>query len=217
MPIDNAKNLHHRRSIRLQGFDYTSENGYFVTMVTQGRVNLFGEIRDDEIVLNEMGKIAAEEWFKTKELRPYVELLEDEFVVMPNHIHGIIWIVDAVGTIDIHGSRGTALLTEKSDIHGKGTARRAPTNDHDRAPTTVIAQTHERFGKPVQGSLPTIVRAYKSAVTKRINLLRGIPGTPVFQRNYYEHIIGTEREYDQIAAYIANNPVNWILDNERFA
>jgi len=72
----------------------------------------------------------------------------------------------------------------------------------------------ERFGSPTAGSLPTIVRAYKSAVTKRINNLRGTPGEPVFQRNYYEHIIGTEREYETIAEYIANNPINWCLDDE---
>lgn len=92
MLIDNSKNPHHRRSIRLQGFNYASENGYFITIVTQARANLFGEIRDDEVALNELGTIAVEEWFKTKELRSYVEMVEDEFVVMPNHIHGIIWI-----------------------------------------------------------------------------------------------------------------------------
>ncbi len=171
--------LHHRRSIRLRGFDYASENGYFVTLVTQARANLFGEIRNSEVALNELGTIAGEEWFKTKELRPYVELVEDEFVVMPNHIHGIVWI---------------------TGNDGRGTARRAP--------------TLERFGSPTAGSLPTIVRAYKSAVTKRINNLRGTPGEPVFQRNYYEHIIGTEREYETIAEYIANNPINWCLDDE---
>ena len=121
-----------------------------------------------------------DEWFHTTELRPYVELFEDEFVVMPNHIHGIIWI---------------------NEDDGRGTARRAP--------------TQERFGKPVIGSLPTIVRAYKSAVTKRINLLRQTPGAPVFQRNYFEHIIGSDREYEHIAEYIANNPVNWVRDEER--
>jgi putative transposase len=83
-----------------------------------------------------------------------------------------------------------------------GTARRAPT-------------TPERFASPIAGSLPTIVRAYKSAVTKRINLLRSTPGKSVFQRNYYEHIIGSDREYERIADYIDANPLNWLRDEER--
>jgi REP element-mobilizing transposase RayT len=73
----------------------------------------------------------------------------------------------------------------------------------------------EKFGKPVPGSIPTIVRAFKSATTRQINILRHTPGAPVWQRNYYEHIINTDREYEQIAAYIANNPSNWLTDNER--
>lgn len=181
--------LHHRRSIRLRGFDYASENGYFVTLVTQARANLFGEIRKGEMALNELGTIAVEEWFKTKELRPYVELLEDEFVVMPNHIHGIIWIVDTVGAYC-----------------------NTPLQMNTNLPQRMDNESSE-FRSPSIG-LGAIIRGYKSAVTKRINILRGTPAEPVFQRNYYEHIIGTEREYDRIAEYIVNNPINWCLDDE---
>ncbi|SMC25408.1 REP element-mobilizing transposase RayT [Desulfacinum hydrothermale DSM 13146] len=129
---------------------------YFVTIVTQDRACLFGHIVDGEMRLNAYGKIVRAEWFKTAQVRPYVVLHEDEFVVMPNHIHGIIWIVDDVG------------------------ARRR------RAPTV------EQFGKPVPGSIPTIIRAFKSAVTQRINGLQGTSGGVVWQRNYYEHIIRDE-------------------------
>jgi len=113
-------------------------------------------------------------------MREYVELFEDEFVVMPNHIHGIIWHT------------------------GRGTARRAPTID----------PTIEQFGKPVPGSIPTIVRSYKSAVTKRINTFLNTPASPVWQRNYYEHIITTDREYESIIEYIDANPRNWLVDTE---
>lgn len=95
--------VHHRRSIRLAGYDYASEGGYFVTIVTNGRLCLFGEVKKGEVRLNEFGKIVWEEWFNTAKLRSNVELLEEEFVVMPNHIHGIIWIIDDSG-------RGTAPL-----------------------------------------------------------------------------------------------------------
>ncbi|HNR01719.1 MAG TPA: hypothetical protein PKK59_04215 [Anaerolineaceae bacterium] len=132
--------------------------------------------------LNDSGIIAREEWFRTTELRPYVDLFEDEFIVMPNHIHGIIWLTNG------------------------GTVRRAPTMNQIPA--------KERFGKPVSGSVPTIVRAYKSIVTKRVNLLQIIPSQPVWQRNYYEHIITTGRDYETITEYIYSNPIHWGTDSE---
>lgn len=73
-------------------------------------------------------------------------------------------------------------------------------------------RTRERFGKPVPGSIPTVIRSYKSAVTKQINDLRGTPGLIVWQRNYYEHIIRNAREYDLICQYIIENPLRWELD-----
>jgi REP element-mobilizing transposase RayT len=83
-----------RRTIRLPGYDYARPGGYVVTIVTAGRKCLFGEIAAEEMRLSEFGIIAQREWFRTAELRPYVELRPDEFVVMPNHVHGIIWILD---------------------------------------------------------------------------------------------------------------------------
>jgi putative transposase len=110
-------------------------------------------------------------------LRLQVELHEDEFVVMPNHVHGIVWLVENVG------------------------AR------HRRAPT-------EKFGKPVSGSIPTIIRAYKSAVTYSINKSQNSRGSVLWQRNYYEHVIRNERELDLIAKYIHYNPFNWQVDRD---
>jgi putative transposase len=76
------------------------------------------------------------------------------------------------------------------------------------------APTLEQFAKPTSGSLPTIVRYFKSAVTRRINDLRGTPYTPVWQRNYYEHVIRDEDDLNEIRKYIANNPLKWDLDRE---
>ena len=109
--------------------------------------------------LNEFGQIAQEEWMKTALIRGEIEL--GEFVIMPNHFHGIIWIVD---------------------------------------------------GKPVVGSIPTIVRAFKSAVSRRINLARCTPGKPVWQRNYWEHIIRDEKDLLNTQTYILNNPAQWEND-----
>lgn len=140
------------------------------------------------MVLNERGKIARDEWFKTAELRPYVKLYEDEFVIMPNHGHGIIWIEEE----GLVGAR----------------RRRAPTFH------TQTGDNIEKFGKPVKGSIPTIVRAYKSAVTYAVNKLENQRGAVLWQKNYYEHIIRNERELHNIARYIRFNPLNWQLDRD---
>jgi len=157
-----APQKHHRRSIRLTGYDYIQPGAYFVTIVTQGRECLFGEVVHGAIDLSQAGKIAQEEWFKTGEIRPNVKLNEDEFIVMPNHVHGIIWIMD------------------KTDDVLVGAQRRC-------APTKVLP-----------GSLGAIVRAFKSATTRRINALNDTPGAPVWQRNYYEHILRNQREWGAI-------------------
>jgi hypothetical protein len=169
---------HRRRSIRLPGFDYSLPGAYFVTICTHDRQNRFGEINDGVMHLNALGEIAQDEWFKTAQLRPYIDLSPDEFVVMPNHVHGIIHITDAntVGAL----------------------RRNAPTN----APVQ----------PPLPHSLAVIVRAYKSAVTYAINSINHSRGTPVWQRNYYEHIIKTDKEYQQIAGYILENPMRWLKD-----
>ncbi len=168
---------HHRRSIRLRGYDYTQPGAYFVTICTHNREPLFGQVEDGRMALNAFGRIVWEEWFRTAQVRPYVELFEDEFVVMPNHIHGIIWIVGKpVGA----------------------TRRVAPTDGHPRG--------------PAPGSLGAIIVQFKSIVTKRINALRGTPGVPVWQRNYYEHIIRNERALRAIRRYIIENPRRWHLD-----
>src|ERR1035437_6242934 len=85
--------IHHRRSIRLKGYDYSQEGMYFITINVQDRVSLFGKIVNGEMHLNEMGMIADNEWMHTPEIRKNIEL--GAFTVMPDHIHGIIIITNA--------------------------------------------------------------------------------------------------------------------------
>ncbi|RME13326.1 MAG: transposase [Ardenticatenia bacterium] len=179
-------NRHHRRSIRLKGYDYTQPGAYFVTICTHERAHLFGRVVDGEMVLNAWGEIVRDEWFRTADIRANVELYADEFVVMPNHVHGIIWIVE----------------TDETDVGA--TRQVAPTNRR-------VAPTDRPRG-PVSGSLGAIIGQYKSAVTRRINIQRNTPGGRVWQRNYYEHIIRTERALHAIRRYIADNPRRWHLD-----
>ncbi|PKN13104.1 MAG: transposase [Deltaproteobacteria bacterium HGW-Deltaproteobacteria-4] len=181
-------NFHRRRSIRLNDYDYTRAGAYFVTICAFERECLFGEVVDGVMRLNVHGKIAQEEWLLTAELRDYVVL--DEYIVMPNHFHAVLMIDDC---------RGTACRALDDDVAvEQGTARRA--------------LTVEFFGQPVAGSLATMIRSFKSAVSKRINILHNNPGAPVWQRNYYERVIRNERELDGIRQYIADNPAKWIED-----
>jgi REP element-mobilizing transposase RayT len=178
---------HDRQSIRLVGFDYTRRGAYFVTICVFERAHIFGRIREGIMEPNRMGEIVLDEWRKTPIIRPYVDL--DEYVLMPNHFHGILWLGDPpmVGTCTRLDDGGTWL-------DGRGTARRAP--------------TVERFGKPVAGSIPTIIRAFKSAATKRIHETRPHYGQ-IWQRNYYERIIRSEEELYAVRRYIRDNPAKW--------
>ena len=174
----------HRRSIRLTGYDYSQPGGYFVTVCTKDRECVFGEVVEGQVRLSPLGQIAAG---CLADLPSHFQDGElDEWVVMPNHIHASLV------------------------IHGRGTACRAPTTHEPcRAPTLNV-----RFGRPVSGSLPSVVGSYKAAVTKRINQLRGTPGTAGWQRNYYEHVICDEEDLRRIREYIAQNPLSWEIDEE---
>jgi REP element-mobilizing transposase RayT len=187
--------IHHRRSIRMREYDYSQEGAYFVTICTYGKECLYGEVIDGKMRLNEYGKIIEVEWLKTAQIRNNV--LMDEYVIMPNHIHGIVVIADDGGS---KNCRGTACCAPRNNGIIKGAARCAP--------------TFGQFGKIVSGSLPAIVRAFKSATNKQINQSRRSPGDKVWQRSYYEHVIRDENDYLQIREYIINNPMKWEFDQE---
>ena len=163
---------------------------YFVTLCTQDRACLFGEICDAEMRLNAIGKIVADEWVKTAEIRDEIGL--DEWVVMPNHFHGILVI-----------GRGDRLVAHANSIP------RSRRGDRLVAPTTSVAATG-----PQSRSVGAAIAGFKSAATKRINTLRGTPGTPVWQRNYHEHIIRNEDSLDRIRQYVLDNPAQWTMDLE---
>ena len=187
----------------MKDYDYAQGGVYFVTICTQGRENLFGEIKGGEMRLNGIGEVVKSEWLKAPEMRPNVTL--DEWIIMPNHIHGIITIDDGRGTlsrarVEGKGNTGMRVIEKGTQVIKKGTQQRAP--------------TVERFGKPVSNSIPTIVRMFKSSTTKKINEMRGLPYSPVWQRNYYEHIIRNEGTMNKIREYIASNPVRWEFDRE---
>jgi REP element-mobilizing transposase RayT len=180
--------IHHRRSIRLKGYDYTLSGAYFITIVTHERECLFGEITNSEMAANKFGLVAQQMWDKLPARFRNVEL--GTFIVMPNHIHGIILL---------DGTR-------------RGIAESAADSDDQ---SSRYALTERQFGKMIRGSIPAIVRAYKSSVAYRINIMRGLRNAPVWQRNYYEHIIRNADEAERIEHYIMSNPSNWATDDVR--
>ena len=182
-----------RRSIRLAEYDYAIAGSYFVTIGIDGQTRVLGQVRRGQTKLSQLGEIAKRSWQEIPEHFPSVML--DEFVIMPNHLHGII--------------------VQWGDA---GTACRAPTDRREAAvsfaPLVKEGQTQERFSQPVRGSLPTIVRSFKSAVTKTARE-QGLWGRwPLWQRGYYEHIIRRAEPLDEIRRYIRENPNRWMERHE---
>lgn len=193
MKFDPQK--HHRRSIRLKGYDYSSAGAYFVTIVTWQRECLLGDVVNGTMNLNRQGHIVHDAWFDLKNHYRHVEL--GEFVIMPNHVHGIIILVD-----DSRGGSSVSGETNLPDITPAG------------MDNLLINQTRPYVKPKPRHGLPEIIRAFKSFSAKRINRLRRMDGIPVWQRNYYEHIIRNEREMDNITRYIETNPLRWNDDDE---
>lgn len=171
----NNLNTHHRRSIRLKKYDYSSPGAYFITICTFKHHCLFGDVKDDNVILSRIGRIVEQYW---QDITGHFEhIITDEYIIMPNHIHGIMIITS-------NQSRDTAY----------------------RVPTA------EKFSNPRVGSIPTVIRSFKSAVTRWCHH-QGFKNFR-WQSRYYEHIIRNENELNQIREYIKLNPLKWDLDRE---
>ena len=160
----------------MKGYDYSKAGAYFVTICTWNKECIFGEIDDEKMKLNEYGKTVFEEWHRSSKIRREIGM--DAFVIMPNHIHGIVIIHDTIIEQHNMGANGRSPLRMKSK------------------------------------SISSFIAGFKSAVAKRINQMRNTPATPVWQRNYYEHVIRNEKELNAIREYIVYNPLRWNEDTE---
>ena len=229
MPYNS--NIHHRRSIRLKRYDYTQRGAYFVTICTHQRNCLFGEIVDGEIKLNTNGEIARGSWLSIPRHFKNVEL--DEFVIMPNHLHGIIIIEssevagEALANQDLSQSfsevAGEALANQDfsqlfSEVAGEALANQDFSKQQNLsgqcfAPTVHTGETVKINGTKPQ-SLAAITQNYKSVSTRQINRMNKAKGNVIWQRNYYEHIIRNEEALNNIREYIVNNSINWVKDQE---
>jgi len=175
--------IHSRHSIRLRKYDYSSGGTYFVTICAFQRECLFGEVIGGEMRLNEVGHVVEEWWASV--IKHFDGISIDQYVIMPNHFHGIVAIVgagfprpDSCDTAEIH-----------------------------------VGETQGGVTPPLRKpTLGQIVGYFKYQSTKQINALRDNPGCPVWQRNYYEHVVRNEDDLTNIRQYIVNNPLKWDLD-----
>ena len=176
--------IHHRKSIRLKGYEYSSEGLYFITICTQNKEYLFGEIVNGEMILNGAGLMVEKIY---KELSIYFKNINfEEYVIMPNHFHCIIKIVDMVGV---------PLVGTQMSGNNRATTRVAPTIG-DIIGAFKSLTTVEYIKMVKNNQLPSFDKQ-------------------VWQRNYYENIIRNEKAYLKVMEYIKDNPLKWDEDRYR--
>ncbi len=193
MPYDPARN--YRRSIRLKGYDYGQVGAYFVTICVYNRECLFGEVRDGTVVPSPFGRLVDDCWSALARHFEDVEL--DVFVVMPNHVHGIIVIMDGSGEAfaDRFKEDGCIVPANASPL---------------RSPPSPPRGTHS-------GSLGAIIQTFKSVSARRIKRVCPSRNASLWQRNYYERIVRDEDELNDIRRYIIENPLRWELDENNLS
>ncbi len=190
------KNKYRDGTVRLRNWDYRSSAAYFVTICTKEREHWFGKVVNAPCInslgnytktmqLSEIGMMVRDEWEKTPGIRPDMNLVLDEFVVMPNHFHGII----IIGDNEYNKSRRCAM-------HG------APTIEKIDTPA------NNKFGVQSK-NLASVIRGFKSAVSIQARRLY-----PEFswQKRFYEHIIRDGRSLTHVRQYISSNPIKWDAD-----
>ena len=187
-----------RKQIRLKHYDYSLPGWYYITICTQNRECLFGDIVDDKMVLNNVGTIAKNEWLKTSKLRKNVRL--DVYRIMPNHLHGIVVI-----TNKIPHRRGLLYKPESTGVCNTQSTGVCNTQ------STGVCNTPLPPRGP-SNDLGAIIRGFKSTTTKQIRQITNNSKIKIWQRNFYEHIIRTENDLNKIRKYIESNPKMWGRD-----
>lgn len=189
-----TRNRPNRRSIRLKGYDYTQPGAYFITICTYHRAHLFGAVVDGEMQLNALGEVARQCWLAIPDHFPHAAL--DEFVIMPNHVHGILWIV---------GANNDSPTDRGGEKPLAGAKNFSPLPSPPPSPPRVAPRPHG-----TSKTIGSMIRGFKIGVTKWARQNTDIH--TIWQRNYYERIIRSERALDAIRRYIVNNPLRWHLD-----
>jgi REP element-mobilizing transposase RayT len=183
------------KTTRLQKWDYGDIGYYFVTICTINKINYFGHIKNGKMILSDIGKMAEKYWREIPIHFPHVKL--DEYVVMPNHIHGIIQIINKCAHYNgnaYHNGRDEACLVSTTK--------------------NIIKQPKPNIS-PKSGSIPVIIGSYKSTCTREINKLPNQLRYFRWQSRYYDRIIYYENKLNYVRYYIINNPWNWQRDRNK--
>jgi putative transposase len=232
--------IHHRRSIRLRGYDYAGGGAYFVTICTQNKYFLFGEIVEDEMILTEQGRIVQRIWHNLPSTFPAMVL--DAFQMMPNHLHGVFVLPGPGLSQALALATGTSVVqptpdqfvgrTNGNDPHrqysqgivntgivGAGLAL-PPSPDATRAQAIRVAktgagETASRGPTRRRTSMGDVVGGFKSICTIALNKFMTRPGARPLQENFYEHIVRDTHELELIREYVVQNPQRWRDDPER--
>jgi len=183
---EKYQNKYRIASARLQSWDYANEGAYFITICTKDRRHYFGAVKNGKMVLSNAGVIANLMWYEIKNHGKNVEL--GEFVVMPNHVHGILILNDINPSRNIETGHALSLSPSAAPIKSPG---------------------QQRFQNQGKSTISSITGSYKSAVTKHCNRLGFEFG---WQTRFYDHIIRDGRAFENISNYIVNNPEKWDID-----
>lgn len=195
--MKDFKNKYRSQSNRLPEFDYTQGFWYYVTICTKGMTTYFGKVENGKMKLNRYGKIAYDYW---KELPEHLPVSIDEFIIMPNHMHGIV-ILENEENIR-RGLIHQTSFNKKDDPKGDLINQRALINQGSTNDWILMKQEKTSLGK--------VIRYYKAKVTHQIR--NEIDKYFAWQSNYYEHIIRNQQDLERIRYYIKNNPLKWEID-----
>ena len=192
--MHNNPNKPKRRSIRILEYDYTQQGAYFISICTHLKKHIFGEITSGSMKLSPLGEIAHYQWLQLPQRFSNIEL--DAFIIMPNHIHGILIINKPQHPI---------------------TRRYSPDLSNEDTPqVSTLTPCPPVNSNPPHGTIPgsigAIIQNYKSLTSRKINMLLRSKNNPIWQRNFYEHIVRDETDYERIVEYIENNPISWSDD-----
>jgi len=191
------QNKYRISSARLQDWDYSNNGAYFITICTQNKEHFFGKIIKEEMILNKIGILAEHYWIEIPNHFPFIELAN--FVIMPNHIHGILIINNPsvetlhcnVSNHNVSNDNVSNNNVSKNDIH------------------TISKNQQMSLQSPRPGSVSAIIRSYKSIVSRKAKEIN-----PNFrwQSRFYDHIIRNSNSFENIQNYIQNNPEKWKTD-----
>ena len=182
--------IHHRRSIRLKGYNYSQAGLYFITLCVVDRTCMFGNVVEGKMQLNDIGQLVEQEWLNTINIR-HDDVRLHNYIVMPNHFHAIIEIRRG----ESHSPQSHSPQSHSSQPHSSQTTNGGNINEN---------KLPQQMKSPSK-TIGAIVRGFKGAVSRQL-------GYSVWQRNYYEHIIRTDTSYKNISDYIENNPTKWQSD-----